>query len=214
MVTVCYSFRSLCLTYSAQICARFEPKFVAQFLLKVNSNLYRMLFFLLLSVHSRLFMVIVFSSWVGANEAVRLPWSKKTRAQIASRLLRFNHHVHTFTCFKGCEFCRFNFPHACKATPSFDIVRCEASRQIEDQDVCIEDVETFVIEPRRGVCAPVINKFNVAAIAGVPANNDIKVCMSSIGLCLYLLGYTSKSENDTNVKVGMKIDCVSICLTV
>jgi hypothetical protein len=87
-------------------------------------------------------------------------------------------------------------------TTVFDVV-LKNEADLPNQQTAIEDVQAFTIDPKRGITGPYVNRLSPAALLAIPANNDVKICMSSIGVCLYLMNYVSKAENDTVGKAGL-----------
>jgi hypothetical protein len=142
----------------------------------------------------------------GAGPSDGLPYSLPTLAKLASRTLKFNSHSpgHTLSCFKRKDTigCRYSFPLPYNDTTDFDVV-LENKTDIPDQHTLIEEVDAFTIDPKRGITGPYVNRLSPAALLSIPANNDVKICMSSIGVCLYLMNYVSKAESDTVGKAGI-----------
>jgi hypothetical protein len=140
----------------------------------------------------------------GAGTEEGLPYTRRTCAKLASRVLAYNLHDagHRKSCFKAGDTCRYNFPMQANDETAFHPQLVDNAKQL-DLDTLIEDVKAFVIEPKRGVSSPYVNRLSLAVLAAIPSNNDVKICLSSIGVCLYLLGYVSKAENDSTSKAAL-----------
>jgi len=112
---------------------------------------------------------------------------------IQSALTRQN--IHHLKC--SCIF-RYGFPLSSVKDPLFAPTHVNAEEAV-DNTTSMNDIDTFDILAARGHSASYINKCSIACLGAFPANNDIKVQLSSPGLSHYTTLYVSKcSEDDKN----------------